>query len=584
MIDTADRDSSLVDVLRRRAANTPDRLVLAFLKDGEQESERLTFGTLDARARAIAAALQAHGVVAGDRAILLYPPGLAFMPAFFGCLYAGVLAVPASMPLRSHHSKTRLLPIFRDCDPCAVLTTASARENYFDILRRAGVSEQVRWLATDEISADSSAPMRDVPLSPDTIAFLQYTSGSTSEPKGVMVSHGNLLDNTRFQGELFGIRPSSIGLNWMPLSHDMGLIMGVLQPIVHGFMSYVMAPMSFIRSPRRWLAAITRYRVTHSYGPNFAFEECIHRISPDAREGLDLRSWTVACSGAEHLRHRTLKCFESAFSPYGFDRRAWLPAYGLAEATLVVSAEQASSGITTLAVDTDALREGRVIESVQDSPCARTLVAVGKTDTRAVVRVIDPEQRTTCQPDRIGEIWVKGDSVAKGYWQRPEESIRTFAARVVDNGEGPFLRTGDLGFVRNGALFIASRAKDLIILRGRNYYPQDIELCAETADSAIRPSSCIAFSVDDGTQECLVVVAELIHSSFTDTQIACIVENVRQAVQTEHEIRVDFVQLIKRGSLPKTSSGKLQRARCRALYCAGELQLIGENSAGTKIA
>jgi amino acid adenylation domain-containing protein len=532
------RPSTLAGLLQARVAEQPDREAYLFLGDGEIETERLTWGELDGRARAIATALL-ESVKPGGRALLLYPPGLEFVAAFFGCLYAGVVAVPAYPPRLNDRSQSRLQSIARDASPGAALTTTS-------IAAAAGVlSERVpelagsRWIATDALppaAGSRSFPEPD----PASIAFLQYTSGSTAAPKGVMVTHANLVHNERMIGQAFAMDEDSVVVGWLPLYHDMGLIGNVLQPLHAGARCVLMSPVSFLQRPRRWLEAIDRYRGTTSGGPNFAYELCLRKASP---EDLDLSSWRLAFNGAEPVRASTLERFAEVFAPSGFRREAFYPCYGLAEATLFVSG-------------------GEPGQSPRIDP---PRVGCGHAWMGQRIVIADPETREELPSGAEGEIWVAGPSVAAGYWGNPEATERDFRARLA-GGDGPFLRTGDLG-VLEGHLFVTGRIKDLIILRGRNHYPQDIELTAERSHPDIHPGGGAAFSVEIAGEERLVLVQEV--ERRRDQDLDGIADAVRRAVAEEHEVQPYEVVLVRSGTVPKTSSGKVQRHAARARYLAG---------------
>ena len=543
---------SLVDVLRARSAHKPGQNAYTFLTEGRAGAELLTYGELDRRARALGGALQELGL-SGENALLLFPAGLEFIAAFFGCLYGGVTAVPAYPP-RGNREQPRLCAIARDARPRVVLTTSAILARFRDPGDLIPELRGARWMATDDPSHGAAAWV-DPGARRDTLAFLQYTSGSTADPKGVMVTHGNLLHNQESIRRAFGQDESSVILGWLPLFHDMGLIGNVLQPLYLGARCVLMSPLSFLQQPVRWLEAISRHRATTSGGPNFAYELCLRRIGPEQRAGLDLSSWTVAFNGAEPVRPETLERFASAFAPCGFRAAAFYPCYGLAEATLFVAGGMPDAAPT--------VAEGR------------PLVGCGHAGLDQRVAIVEPESGRAVAPGQEGEIWVAGPGVARGYWERPEESERTFGAHLADTGEGPYLRTGDLGFVAEGELFVTGRIKDLVILRGRNLYPQDVERTAERSHAALRPGHGAAFSVEMEGEERLVVVHEVERGwrggSRESGEVA---EAVRRAVAEEHEARVHELVLLHPGKLRKTSSGKVQRYAARAAWLAGGLDVV----------
>ncbi|HYG63041.1 MAG TPA: AMP-binding protein, partial [Thermoanaerobaculia bacterium] len=558
------QDATLIEVLRRRAAEMPDRPAYAFLADGEVEAERLTWAELEARVRTVAAALSAE-VPRGERALLLYPPGLEFVAAFLGCLAAGIIAVPAYPP-RPRRDQPRLRSILADATPRIALTTAELAGGLPEMAR-------ISRLATDTLPV---APDWDGPLpDPESPAFLQYTSGSTSLPKGVTITHANLVHNSGMIQRAFRQDAESVVVGWLPLYHDMGLIGNVLQPLWCGGRCVLMSPVAFLQRPRRWLEAIGRYRATTSGGPNFAYQLCAQKIGPAEREGLDLSSWQVAFNGAEPVRAEALERFAAAFGPQGFRREAFYPCYGLAEATLFVSGATLGEPVRVEAVDAAALERHEAVPAGEET--ARRLVSCGRAWDGQRIAIVDPESGAELPPGRVGEVWVAGPSVAAGYWGRPEVTERDFQARL-DLGDGPFLRTGDLGFLKDGELFVTGRLKDLIILRGRNHYPQDLERTAEAGHAELRPGGAAAFAVEVNGEERLVVAAEV--ERRWRAELEELAAAVRRTVAEEHEVQVYEVVLLKPGGLPKTSSGKVQRHACRAGYLDGTLEALGTSAVG----
>ncbi|HVS00840.1 MAG TPA: amino acid adenylation domain-containing protein, partial [Thermoanaerobaculia bacterium] len=569
--------STLRDVLRARAAEHAERRVYTFLSDSGVEEACLTYAGLEARARAIAARLRDLEVAPGERALLLFPPGLDFIAAFFGCLYAGAVAVPAYPP-RSPRTLPRLGSIVRDARPAAVLTLSGLRPKLQALTAALPELQAARWLDADE-EAEVAGGWEPPAIAGDAPAFLQYTSGSTSAPKGVVVTHANLLHNGEMIRQAFGQSEESVIVGWLPLYHDMGLIGNVLQPLYCGARCVLMSPMAFLQRPRLWLEAVGRYGATTSGGPNFAYELCVRKVGPEEREGLDLSSWRLAFNGAEPVRAETMERFAAAFAPCGFRREAFYPCYGLAEATLLVTGGTPGAPFVEASFEAAALERHEVEETAGSG--ARSLVASGRPWSGQRVAVADPETGAELPPGRVGEIWVQGPSVARGYWGNPEQTARTFAARLA-SGEGPFLRTGDLGFMRDTGLFVTGRLKDLIILRGRNHYPQDLELAAERAHPALRPGCGAAFSVDVDGEESLVVVHEVERHPGADLDE--IAGAVRRAVAEEHEVQVRDVVLLRAGTLPKTSSGKVQRHACRSSYLNGGLAVVGASTLETPAA
>jgi amino acid adenylation domain-containing protein len=573
------RTGTLDELLRERADATPARLAYTFLDSQGDEQSHFTYAELDRRARSIAAYLQSLGV-AGERVLLLYPPGLDYVAAFFGCLYAKAVAVPAYPP-RLNQSSHRLQAIAADARPALVLTTGAILARSEALLRESPEMVSLRWLATDMVVEDHSRLWRnEAAPDPDRLAFLQYTSGSTGNPRGVMVSHRNLLHNQSLIRAAFRQSEESVIVGWLPLYHDMGLIGNVLQPLFVGAPCVLMSPMTFLQNPLRWLEAISRYRATTSGGPNFAYELCVRKIGPEARAALDLSRWDVAFNGAEPVRASTLERFAATFAECGFRREAFQPCYGLAEATLLVTAGRSRARVGR-SFATGSLRGRRVSEADEAgegakaaaAPTVTELVGCGAPDlSEQRVLVVDPETHAPCEPEQIGEVWVAGRSVADGYWGRPEETARTFEGRLAGTDEGPFLRTGDLGFYHRDELFITGRLKDLIIIRGLNHYPQDIEATVEACSNAMRPGCGAAFSVEAGGEERLVIVQEVDPRRQRDAASA--LAEVRRAISREHELQPYAVVLLRAGTVPKTSSGKVRRSACREMFLADELTAI----------
>lgn len=569
--------STLVDALGKRAQHQPDKKAYTFLKDGEIEADTLSYQELEQLARAIAVKLQSFNAI-GQRALLLYPPGLEFIAAFFGCLLAGVVAVPVYPP-RANQSISRLLAIATDAEATFALTSTSVLANSQYWLVQNPNLAQLHWLTTDDIAADLVDSWLKPIVDRDTLAFLQYTSGSTGTPKGVMVSHGNLLSNCADLDLGWNHTADSVIVTWLPTFHDMGLMYGVIEPLYKGCSCYMMPPVSFLYKPVRWLQAISTYKGTHSGAPNFAYDLCVRKITPEQKATLNLSSWRMALNGAEPVRANVLRRFAETFQPCGFDLTAFCPGYGLAEATLKVAAVRQQEMPVFLQVDADALAQNRVVEATPDWENVQTLVGCGRSEIDTQIAIVHPESFTECQDSEVGEIWVSGSSVAQGYWRNPEQTKQTFQATLKGNASSNFLRTGDLGFIKGGELFVTGRLKDIVIIQGRNHYPQDIELTVENSHPALRLTAGAAFAVEFKGEEQLVVVQEVERSYLRRLSIDEVVGNIRQAVAVEHDIRVHTVALVKTGTIPKTSSGKIQRQACRQKFLNNTLDLLTpENS------
>nr|QEO74681.1 AMP-dependent synthetase and ligase [uncultured bacterium] len=568
------RPATLTEILSRRARQEPDRTAFTFLADGEVETARLTYAELDERARAVAALLDESGA-RGERVLLLFDAGLEFVTSFFGCLYAGSVAVPAPPPHPARLARTlpRVQAIAADSRPALALTSASL----LSMINGAPDLRALRWLNVDEFDPEASERWQAPPQTGDDLAYLQYTSGSTSTPKGVMVTHFCLVHQSEHLARAYGYTPDSVSATWMPNFHDYGLVEGIVHPAVCGVPAYLFSPLAFVQRPARWLEIITRYGVTHSSGPNFAYELCAHKVTPEERARLDLGGWRVAGNAAEPVHRETIERFAETFASCGFRREAFSPSFGLAEATLMVTAGGPGPGPRAplfITAQASALeQERRVVEVAPDEPGARSLVGCGQPIADTEIAIVNPETHRRCAPDELGEIWVKCAGLALGYWQRPEETEEKFHARTAGTDEGPFMRTGDLGFMRYSELFIGGRVKDLIIIRGQNYYPQDVEWTAERSHRLLRPGCCAAFAVEVGLEERLVLVLE-VRREFSREDEREVLESIRERVAERHELQPYAVVLIKTGTINKTSSGKIQRHASRREFLEGTLEAV----------
>jgi acyl-CoA synthetase (AMP-forming)/AMP-acid ligase II len=564
------RVSTLVELLRLRSQLEPDQLAYKFLVDGETDEIDLSYGELDQQARVIGAYLQKQ-VARGDRVLLLFPAGLEFIAAFFGCLYAGLIAVPVYSP-RSDRTLDLPEAIANDAEAKTALTTTSLFSTIETRLANHSSLQSMHWITTDNITGVSSDSWLQPEIADDCLAFLQYTSGSTSTPKGVMVSHRNILYNERLLQQVFEHTEQTKIVIWLPLSHDMGLIGNVLQSLYVGVPCILMSPLMFVQKPRRWLEAISRYGATTSGAPNFAYDLCIRKITPEQRSTLDLSSWRVAFNAAEPVRAKTIEQFTEVFAPCGFRAQTFLPCYGLAEATLIVSGGKKDAVPIIQGYQKEALEKG-VARAPANGEQVRTLVGCGPVLGEQEIVIVDPESVTTCESNHVGEIWISGPSVSEGYWNRVELTEKTFKAYLADTGQGPYLRTGDLGFLAEGELFITDRLKDLIIIRGQNYSPVEIEWKAEESHPALRSNCGAAFTVngDDG-EEHLVLVHELARESNSDPEE--IKGAIRQSIAEYYGLRVYDIRLLMAGTVPRTTSGKIQRQVCRAGFLNGTLKCV----------
>jgi acyl-CoA synthetase (AMP-forming)/AMP-acid ligase II len=565
-------DSSLVDALARHASQPQGSRGYHLLGNGEEETGFRSLTELDRAARRIASWL-AHNGMAGERVLLLLNDGLKFVDAFMGCLYAGTIPVPAAIP-RPNRPLGTLHAIAAGAQIAGALIDDESAHLEPQL---APAFPSARWLRPDEAQA-APDDWNGRRIAADDVAFLQYTSGSTSAPKGVMVTHGNLVDNQRSIRSSMHLSEEATFVSWLPLFHDMGLIGGVLPALSVGIPCVLMPPLAFLQRPVRWLKAITKYRGTFGGAPNFAYDMCVDKVTEEERAALDLSSWDVAYNGSEPVRARTVERFSEAFAAAGFRRGAFYPCYGMAEATLLAAGGTPGKPPEILSVDPEALAQGQVREPGPATDGAR-LVSCGWGPQGTTLLIVDPERRTVLGERRVGEIWIRGGGVAAGYFGLPAETEETFGG-VLAGGTGErYLRTGDLGFFDGGRLFITGRLKDLIIVRGRNYYPQDIEATAAASNPMLARDRGAAVAITrDGVDE-VAIVHELRREGWRTADTARIAADVREAIVLEHAILVSRVYLIKPGALPRTSSGKVRRAACRSMIEAGTLPTLEREEA-----
>jgi len=577
---TCPAPSTLVEMLEDRAARQGDRLAYLFLEEGHKEAARITYAELDRRAQAIAGRLQTLRLE-GQRALLIHKAGLDFVADFFGCLYAGVIPIPfpAANPAQPDRALPKLRAIVADAAPRIVLTVPRLVEQLQPVSASLADMRDVSWLTACEPSLEPASRWRPPELHREMLAYLQYTSGSTSRPKGVMVTHSNVISSLLDMNETWPFTEESVMVSWLPHYHDLGLVYGILLPLFNAIPAYLMAPVAFVQRPIRWLQAISKYKATHSAAPNFAYDLCNRRVTAEQLANLELRSWRVTVDGAEPVRKETMDRFVETFEPCGFHPRTFCPAYGLAEATLKVCTSLPDEVPGYLAVRSEDLKMDRIIPATPDSKGVQTIVSCGRPVLNTEIVIVRPDSLRECGDNQVGEIWIGGPLVAGGYWNRAIETQNTFKA-FTTSGRGPFLRTGDLGFIGNGEVFVTGRLKELIIIAGRNHYPQDIELTVESSHEAVKPGGCAAFSVDVDGEERLAIAVEIDRrykgADRDDSQplslhADSIVGAIRRAVSYCHEIDVHHVLLLKNGGVPKTSSGKTQRRACRDSFLEGRL-------------
>ena len=571
------QDRCFFDLLEQRAQAHPERSAYIALTTDGTESAHVTYGELHRKVESYAMSLTARGL-SGARALMLFEPGLAFVIAFLGCLRAKVVAIPANIAKPGRTSWDRLVAIARDSGAVCILTepaSASKISGWFATNPELRALDILCFNDNQEDRQEKKSVISHERPQPDTPAFLQYTSGATGDPKGTVITFSNLAHNAVITGQATGIDFDARVVTWLPLYHDLGLIGNVLQTLWAGAQCVLMPPVAFAQNPARWLEAIDRYRATVSMAPNFAYELCVRRIPPERRSQFDLSSWKVAFNAAEPIRAATIHRFAQIYKNNGFEARSIQTAYGLAEATLVVTSGDTQAPTTTLAVDSAALEQGKLIPATDpNSKNNREIVSSGF--VRQNVRIVNPKTLKPCAAHEIGEIWVSGPCVASGYWGRDEETRQIFRARTAD-GEGPFLRSGDLGVLYDNQLYMTGRIKEVIIVHGRNIYPQDIETTTQHAHEALRVAGCAAFTMnpDGGNEgESIVIVQEVERSMLATIDREEVVSAISEAVFREHNVAIAEVVLVKPEVLPKTSSGKIQRALCRKLYARNELDRV----------
>lgn len=565
---------TLVELLEVRASKAPENRAYTFLLDGESLEKPVTYQELSNRAKAIASKLQSLNLK-GQRAILVYGNEQEFVEAFFASLYAGVIPVPVYPPMKES-AINNILSIMTVTETNLILTSSDTAAKM-----KAFIPEEflkmLNYFETDLIETSNSTAWTNYNLTREDLAFLQFTSGSTSTPKGVMVSHKNILHNEEMIKQSFRHSDKSMGVGWLPLYHDMGLIGNVLQPLYAGFECVLMSPFMFLQNPLRWLKAISKYKATSSGGPNFGYELCLRKIKEEDLKDLDLSSWNVAYSGSEPVKLETIDKFCNKFQAAKFNRTAFLPVYGMAETTLFVSGGNAPIVPNHITVNANELEDGNIVlvEDAKDEVKTKNLVSCGKSYLDQKIAIVNPNTLTRAKENQIGEIWLSGDNICNGYWNNPQQTEESFKAYLKDTNEGPFLRTGDLGFVLKDELFITGRQKDLIIIRGKNFYPQDIEAIVEKASPAIRKGCLAAFSVENAGEEEIIVVSELSKEHSENPELQEIGVTIARAILEELNVNLSELVFLETKSIPKTSSGKVQRSLCKRSYQKNKLNALG---------
>ena len=563
------------EALDHRAATTPDALAYAFLRNGEKEDGRFSFAALRSRAERMGRALIAGGAQPGDRILLMLPQGLDYVTALYACFYTGFMAVPTSPPSRAQHL-SRLQKIARDCSAAVIVSDQGTLDTFGPALCELSDAKVCAVEGLDS-EVDNDLPLPE--LTPDSIALLQYTSGSAGHPKGVMVTHRNLCVNQTMLQQALGTGPQSTTVSWLPLFHDMGLIMGMMHPLFVGAGCYLMTPLAFLQKPQRWLSAISTYKAEVSGAPNFAYDLAVTDVPEADRAAFDFTNWKVAFNAAETIRPETLQRFVATYAPNGFQEVFANWCYGLAEATLIVTGGYRHRVPRTVRVAGEELAAAGVALPVDaGEPGARLVASCGRPLGAAEVVIAHPETCDRLPVGEVGEVWLAGEIIAPGYWNNPEATEAAFNAYLTD-GAGPYLRTGDIGFMSEGELFLTSRVKDLIIVRGRNYSPADLEFAAERAHPHIRENGVAAFTIAGASGESVVIAAEVTREGMKDFDAGAMTRAIRAAITAEFDLRVAQIAFVRRGKLPRTTSGKIQRPICREDYLAGALARVDQPEA-----
>lgn len=579
---------TILDLALLRADSEGDRVSYCYLDERADITDSITYAKLDLVSRAIASRLQSQ-LDSHDRALLVFRPGLEFITAFFGCIYAGVIPVPCPAPRspRIPIEEQQYARVAQDCGARAILTDDVHYERFEAALRAGKLGDSIALLGIGELKDGNAGGWRYKRPDANDTALLQYTSGSTSAPKGVIVSHANILKNCQLTFDSYFPGGEVNFVNWLPLFHDMGLIgPGVLQPMFVGARSDLISPMSFVRRPLVWLEAISRRSDSQivSGGPSFAYQHCLEAAKDRDISALDLSNWVVAFNGADSIKADTMRSFVDVFSEIGFDEQAICPCYGLAEATLMVTGARYCRPLRVIEAETQSLKQGRVVPSLAADDLQPTeLVSCGRSFPDQEVMIVDPDSREVLPETEVGEVWLSGACNAKGYWGKQEETAEVFRATLEDRPGKFYLKTGDLGALIDGELYITGRMKDLIIINGQNIYASDLEFEAQRSNIALRPGGCVAFQVDNGGVAGIVVAAEL-HpryarqitgdASIRTQMFDSVAADVRGTVSHKFAVSIDEVLFVKAGSIPRTSSGKIQRSKAKILYANNELSYI----------
>jgi len=566
--------TTYTDVIKNWTNKKPNHVVFRFLQDGINENESFTYNQLETRSKALGAAMQNIGKK-GDRVLLLFQPGLSYVASLYACFYSGFIAVPAYPPRRNKGIE-RIHTIINDSEATICLVSQQVYNDVKNNLQNDNILNKLKWIIYEDITDGDAEKFNETIISANDVALIQYTSGSTGNPKGVMITQLNILYNSEYIRQSFGLNDKSVGVNWLPIFHDMGLIGGILQAAYVGGVNIGMPPMAFLKRPLNWLKAIEKYGGTTAGGPNFSYDYCIQKTTDEECENLDLSTIDVFFCGAEPIRKSTYTNFTDKFTISKSKEQQLYSCYGMAETTLIVTGGNQNDKPKYLNIDSNALSENKVKILTNENSAGVSLVGCGHTWMETHIEIADPVTMKKVATNEIGEIWISGPTVAAGYWNKPEETNRTFGARLTNSNNTNYLRTGDLGFFHENELYITGRLKDLIIIRGVNHYPNDIEFAIQKSIPELRQNGGAAFSITDNDNESLVIVHELERTAMRNTNFDDIIDNIRKVVAEEHELDAFSIVLIRAGSIPITSSGKIQRRQTKYEYLSNELSIVAQ--------
>lgn len=558
--------SNLIEIIFRNARENPTGTAYQWLEKGEYETDHLSFSELRESVKQIASCLgqRINGSDAHKKVVLMLEPSLDFIKALFGCMAARHIAIPVSQ-IKPNGNIFYLKGVLEDCDADIIITSERYQESLREIIEKLEILNLEITTIKELTSTQNQKEYTEIKINSSETAFYQYTSGSTGSPKGVEITHQNIMINQEMIKESFCHDNTTIFVGWLPLYHDMGLIGNVMQPMYLGISCYLMSPLSFVQKPIRWLNAISKYRATTSGGPNFGYELCVKRIAPSECAHLDLSNWSVAYNGSEPVRSNTLAEFSEKFEAYGFNKNAHFPCYGMAEATLFIAGDKKPPVITSFISESLKVRKIELWNEISGRE-RTTLVGCGTPSTGQELAIVDPDSLTALQDGEIGEIWVKGGNIAKSYLNKPKLTAENLYAKIRGNEINEYLRTGDLGFIYNGELYVTGRIKDLIIIRGKNHYPHDIEHSVASLTPEFDTLSSVAIYDENSGSGRLIVLQEVNRKNIGSIDTKALEKQARKIVTINHDIALDELILLKPNSIPKTTSGKVKRSECLRRY------------------